>query len=74
MDFHHFPQFDPDDGNPGDTLIWYPTKHLRIADKDSYHPPLYYMPKQDVCQTCPGMLKCVLILSMLTQWPGGAHY
>ena len=31
VDFHHFPQFDPEDGNPGDTLIWYPTKHLKIA-------------------------------------------
>ena len=24
-----------------------------ISDKDAYYSPLYYMPKQDVCQTCP---------------------
>jgi hypothetical protein len=33
IDFHHFPEFDPEDGESGDTLIWYPTDHLRIADK-----------------------------------------
>ena len=24
-----------------------------ITEKDAYYSPLYYMPKQDVCQTCP---------------------
>ena len=33
IDFHHFPEFDPEEGESGDTLIWYPTDHLRIADK-----------------------------------------
>lgn len=54
IDFHHFPQFDPQDGQPGDTLVWYPTDHLRIASKNKKYPALYYMPKNEVCQRCPG--------------------
>ena len=50
VEFHHFPDFDPDYGKPGDTLVWYPTNHLHLAEKDKFYPPLYYMPKKDICQ------------------------
>lgn len=53
VDFHHFPRFDPQSGEPGDTLTWYPSDHLRIADKNAKYTPLFYQPKSDVCQRCP---------------------
>lgn len=52
--FHHFPKFDPDWGRPGDTLLWRPKNLLKIASKEDKIRPLYYMPKLDVCQRCPG--------------------
>lgn len=57
VDFHHFPRFDPQSGEPGDTLSWYPTNHLNIADKNEKHPALFYQPKSGVCQNCPDFEK-----------------
>ena len=53
MDFHHFPNFDPSYGKPGDTLTWFPPSQLRVSDPDKQYPPLYYSPKENVCQHCP---------------------
>ena len=53
VDFHHFPDFDPSYGKPGDTLTWHPPHHLRVSDSKKHYPPLYYYPKDDVCQRCP---------------------
>ena len=53
VDFHHFPNFDPSYGKPGDTLTWFPPSQLRVSDPDKQYPPLYYSPKENVCQHCP---------------------
>ena len=30
--FHHFPDFHPEDGKPGDTLVWHPEKnYLKVV-------------------------------------------
>jgi len=53
--FHHFPAFNPDHGNTGDTLIWDAFKNrLIIADNDEKHIPLCHKEYRKSCDSCVG--------------------
>ena len=43
VNFHHFPDFDPDKGDQGDTLIWDAfSNELKIKDKVEKYPAMCY--------------------------------
>jgi len=55
INFHHFPSFDPEYGNSGDTLIWDALENrLIIVDADEKHTPLCFKEYEKDCQSCVG--------------------
>ena len=58
IDFSLFPDFDPQWGSAGDTLVWYPHRNRLYARPHYHHYSSLCYRRKDDAERCPGVPEC----------------